>query len=311
MTKAYLTPPKAIRLANGARLTNGQIIIGGDMKQNQIQRPLNSNMHRDQIGRDGCVEKKIADAPIKPGMTRQTSGDLHPYLHGQAVQDEPNALTRTNRSKQSVLNKLWRTIRDEAMTTTNPQIDPAQVFQQAECFYQALAVLRALHSENDRHLRNLDTHENLHAAITLVEPVIVLSAFTTELFLKCLIRIEAASATPRTHDLKELFGQLSTATRTRLQNLWDSDVAMRRSKRWNELEKFGLKMPRDLPSALAKGSNAFDRIRYSYEGNTENLHYYLEDLPTLLERVILEMKPEFEAWRRMPLPRRPSGTNRF
>jgi hypothetical protein len=174
-----------------------------------------------------------------------------------------------------------------------------------------LAVLRALHSENDRHLRNLDTHENLHAAITLVEPVIVLSAFTTELFLKCLIRIEAASAMPRTHDLKELFDQLSAATRTRLQNLWDSDVATRRSKRWNELEKFGLKMPRDLPSALAKGSNAFDRIRYSYEGNTENLHYYLEDLPALLERVILEMKPEFEASRRRPLPRRPSGTNRF
>jgi hypothetical protein len=147
--------------------------------------------------------------------------------------------------------------------------------------------------------------------VTLLEPAIVLGAFTTELFLKCLIRIEARG-TPRTHDLKELFGKLSPATRARIKNLWDSDIAVRRNKEWDGLEeRFLLKIPRDLPSALAKGSNAFDRVRYSYEGNTEDLHYYLGDLPALLERVILEMKPEYEAWRRMPLPRRPSGTNRF
>jgi hypothetical protein len=61
-------------------------------------------------------------------------------------------------------------------------------------------------------------------------------------------------------------------------------------------------MPRDLPLALAKGSSAFERYRYSYEGNTEGLHHYLEDLPALLERLILEMKPEFEACRRAPIP---------
>jgi hypothetical protein len=42
-----------------------------------------------------------------------------------------------------------------------------------------------------------------------------------------------------------------------------------RSKEWDGIERLGLKMPRDLPSALAKGSEAFKRIRYSYEGNTE------------------------------------------
>jgi hypothetical protein len=186
------------------------------------------------------------------------------------------------------------------VTTINPQIDPAKIFEQAECFYQALAVLRAVHSENMRHLRNLSTHDNLHAAVTLLEPVIVLSALTTELFLKCLICVETGDAS-RGHELKDLFKKLSVATRARIQNLWDSDVAMRRTKEWDELERFGLKMPRDLPSALAKGNDAFKRIRYSYEGNTDGLHYYLEDLPALLERLILEMKPELEAYRRKPL----------
>jgi hypothetical protein len=45
-----------------------------------------------------------------------------------------------------------------------------------------------------------------------------------------------------------------------------------RSKEWDGIERLGLKMPRDLPSALAKGSEAFKRIRYSYEGNTEGVH---------------------------------------
>ena len=61
-------------------------------------------------------------------------------------------------------------------------------------------------------------------------------------------------------------------------------------------------MPRDLPSALVKGSEVFKRIRYSYEGNTEGVHFYVIDLPALLEKVILEIKPEFEGYRRRALP---------
>jgi hypothetical protein len=169
------------------------------------------------------------------------------------------------------------------------QIAPAKVFEQAGCFYQALDMLRAV------------PPENIHAAVTLAEPVVVLGALTTELFLKCLICIETGD-TPRGHNLKGLFDQLSMATRTRIQNLWDNGISTRKSNEWDEIEKHGLRMPRDLPSALAKGSSAFEHIRYSYEGNTQDVHYYLEDLPALLERLILEMKPELESYRRLPLP---------
>ena len=65
---------------------------------------------------------------------------------------------------------------------------------------------------------------------------------------------------------------------------------------------FNVRVARDLPSALAKGSKAFERYRYTYEENTDGLHYYLEDLSGLLESLILEMRPDFEAFRRAPVP---------
>jgi len=178
-----------------------------------------------------------------------------------------------------------------------PSIAPEKIFEHAECFYQASAVL---HTHDPVGLHP-DNHKTTHAALTLIEPRVVIDAFTTELFLKCLICIETGSA-PREHNLKQLFDLLSEATRTRIESCWDSEVVTRRREKWDKWERLGLKIARDLPSALAKGTNAFKRYRYSYEGDTQDLHYYLEDLPALLERLILEMKPEFEAFRRAPLP---------
>ena len=80
MTKAYLTGPRGIKLPNGSRLQHGQI-IGGDPMQNNPQRGLNTAYN---VARDGAPKRTEA-APVKPGMTRQTKGDLHPYLHGQAA----------------------------------------------------------------------------------------------------------------------------------------------------------------------------------------------------------------------------------
>lgn len=172
---------------------------------------------------------------------------------------------------------------------TERQVAPEKIFEQACCFHQTLAVIRAI------------PPENMHVELTVIEPSIVLGALTTELFLKCMICIETGNAS-RGHNLRTLFDQITPKSRARIQSLWDSEIATRRQQEWDKRAKFGLDVPRDLPSALAKGSDAFERLRYSYEGNTEGVHYYLDDLPALLERVILEMKPDFEAFRRMPLP---------
>ncbi|WP_456740376.1 hypothetical protein [Bradyrhizobium sp. USDA 4469] len=169
-----------------------------------------------------------------------------------------------------------------------------EVFQHAGYFYQTLGALHKL---------NPDPRANRHAAITLAEPLIVLSAIATELFLKCLICIESGDAAPpRGHNLQTLFSQLSAPVRTRVQNLWDSDVVPLRREEWDKWQELGLEVPGDLSSALGKGANAFQVYRYSYEDNTDGIHYYLHDLSALLERTILEMRPEFEAFRRKPLP---------
>jgi hypothetical protein len=76
-----------------------------------------------------------------------------------------------------------------------PPIAAEKVFEHAECFYQASEVLR---SHLPVRLRP-DHLENIHAAMTLTEPLIVLDALTSELFLKC--RIETGN-TPRGHNLK-------------------------------------------------------------------------------------------------------------
>ena len=69
----------------------------------------------------------------------------------------------------------------------------------------------------------------------------------------------------------------------------------------------GRKIARDLPSALAAASKAFERIRYSYEGNTTDLQYFLQDLPQLLGRVILELKLEWTGLQRAYRPIAPSA----
>ena len=71
------------------------------------------------------------------------------------------------------------------------------------------------------------------------------------------------------------------------------------------------KIARDLRSALEVGSKAFEQIRYSYEGGTDELQYYLQDLPILLGRIILQMKPEWEGLRReyQEIPKPPGSQN--
>lgn len=67
------------------------------MNKSQAQRPLNRahNMHRDQIGRDGKIDKALVAAAPVIGQRRQTKGDRHPWLHGIALQDEPNIPLKT------------------------------------------------------------------------------------------------------------------------------------------------------------------------------------------------------------------------
>jgi HEPN domain-containing protein len=81
------------------------------------------------------------------------------------------------------------------------------------------------------------------------EPVIVLSAFASELYLKCLVAIETGNA-PRGHDLFELFQNLNAATQKQVSVLWDKSI-ITEEKLLAENEKLsGKSIPRDLIGAL-------------------------------------------------------------
>jgi hypothetical protein len=161
-------------------------------------------------------------------------------------------------------------------------IDALHIFKQADCFYQALAVLCNAQPTN------------IQLGVMLGEPVMVIGAFTIELFLKCLVCIETGEV-PRIHHLRHLFDKLSLSTRERIQRTWDNDIAVHRDTEWDQIEvAAGRKAARDLPGALAAASKSFERLRYSYEGNTADVQYFLQDLPQLLGRVVFELKPEWK-----------------
>jgi hypothetical protein len=145
-------------------------------------------------------------------------------------------------------------------------------------------------------LGSLTRTPNTQLAAQVVEPTMVLSAFTTELFLKCLICIETG-LTPQGHHLFELFEQIMPATQSKIIHLWDTQIVPHRDPEWKFIESKQYngdkKFSRDLPGALSDSSRAFEQIRYRYEPNSKQSDFNIIDLPRVLLRVILEMKPEW------------------
>ena len=128
----------------------------------------------------------------------------------------------------------------------------------------------------------------------LVSPGCLLSAFTSELLIKCLICIERGGEPPRGHNLLKLFDKLSARTRNRLEAIWTDHLQLHRDK-FEELKReVGLKLPSDLRLALALGGKAFEVIRYPYEGLREEFAFYLGALPDILGKVVLELRPDWE-----------------
>jgi hypothetical protein len=83
MTKAYLTGPRPIKLANGAALRNGQIIGGNDM-----QRKLNTSYN---IARDGASKRLTDPAPVAGHRSRTTESGLAFKGSKRPLDDEPMA----------------------------------------------------------------------------------------------------------------------------------------------------------------------------------------------------------------------------
>ena len=160
------------------------------------------------------------------------------------------------------------------------KIEPEKIFHHAVSFYGAQKVL----------LRSIDVAIGSPEAQSLMIPTATLSAFTCELFLKCLICIERGYA-PDGHNLRDLFDLLSGKTRKRIQDRWD-DYAKKYEHRWVERERLTGPIARDLPSALSAGSKAFELLRYMHEEG-EGFQFYIGALPDMLVRVAFELRPDW------------------
>jgi hypothetical protein len=165
------------------------------------------------------------------------------------------------------------------MKKPDKPVDPFLVYQQAISFYKAID-----------QLHRSSTPEQMGR---IAVPVLVLSAFASELFLKCLIYYESRPTAPiREHLLLNLFLRLSPPLRKRLSEIWDEIQAERAAVLDQFDASMGRKVPRDLESNLRKGSDGFRLIRYVYEGGVD-FEFTLSDLPRVLCRAIIELEPEW------------------
>ena len=163
-------------------------------------------------------------------------------------------------------------------------IDPLHIYMNALGFHVSEDILGRLTLGPDMQL-----------ASQVTQPNIVLSAFTSELFFKCLICIET-KLTPQGHHLDDLFEQLNEATKREIIHLWETKIVPLRDPQWKVIEadlSKGSKFCRDLPGALEAGRRTFERMRYHYEPASQIGVFNLGDLPRILRRVILQKKPEW------------------
>jgi HEPN domain-containing protein len=158
--------------------------------------------------------------------------------------------------------------------------DPFKIFMNAERFRQADLFLR---SALDQRL-----------AVAVASPALILSAFASEVYLKCIISIETGQMA-HGHHLKNLYRRIGPQTRRTIEEKWDAYVSSPVKQRlYAALSSVsGSPIPTDLDWTLSEGSSAFTSIRYLHEVDNSKTKFLLGDLPSILRDVIIQIKPEW------------------
>lgn len=168
-----------------------------------------------------------------------------------------------------------------------PSVDAAVVFSYAEAFSEATGLL-------DPQFKNVPPHTvTSFARAAHFAPKVTLDAFATELYLKCLRRIDLGEP-GWGHDCKRLFGQLKAGTqkavRLHYANLLSTHPAV------DLLNKNSPGVQPTLEFVLDKSSDIFKTVRYLYEHEGENVELFYWPLVRMAVReTILTINP---AWRR-------------
>jgi hypothetical protein len=145
-------------------------------------------------------------------------------------------------------------------------------------FVHALKFMRA-----EEHLRNSQKPPTPD-----FEPIMILSAFASELFLKCIHAIAGTTASD-THRLNVLFRRLHNTRKNRITELWNISPAPEAMKNFNRDAKANESS--ELLPLLRGSGDAFERLRYAYESGGGT--FLIPWLPRVLCQAILEIKPEW------------------
>ncbi len=129
----------------------------------------------------------------------------------------------------------------------------------------------------------------------------VCSAFSLELYFKCLIRLGRKSF-GREHDLAKLFALIGRQSRAKIKKYWNNHSETVRSYVERAYESDAPKV--DFDFVLSASKDAFVTMRYIYERGIEQNKGWLAD--TIVEgarKTILDKHPEWENARQTsPLP---------
>ena len=170
-------------------------------------------------------------------------------------------------------------------------------------FYGAKDIFRSAISFNFtcEFLLRVKPHEEPHVAAFIGNPFIALSALTLELSLKTLHAIQSENPVPKTHDLGTLFRGLEGKYKRGVQRRW-KPIYDEWHERWDHARaiSYGRKMPPHSPlvaDALDEASKTFEKARYTFEEESQEVNYYVDHLRKPLLGFIVETRPDFAAWR--------------
>jgi HEPN domain-containing protein len=162
-----------------------------------------------------------------------------------------------------------------------PQFEPSKIFEHASAFHKSYELL-----SNSVLPPNGDPPSEQDVGF-IAHPAMVLSAFASELYLKCLLCVETGSV-PSGHNLHDLFMKLKDETKFSLDGLWDTDI--RHPDKRAVIEKMrvrynGEPVRTDLRYAIKLGARGFIELRYFYEHERSN--FLLSHFPYVLRRATL------------------------
>jgi len=127
------------------------------------------------------------------------------------------------------------------------------------------------------------------------------SAFSLELYFKCLIRIGSKKSL-RTHDLARLFSSISRKNQSKIRRLWRENSEQVRSDVEAFFREASLSPPKvDFEYVLSVSREALVKFRYIYDGLSFNEGWLGDSIVEAARAVILAKYPSWENARQAAL----------